>query len=67
MVAPGGYRFSDHAVSGTTLNTINSDQTASVLFATAFNQSPLGANSPVSISDTNAAYLQQVAADTMGY
>lgn len=40
--------------------------TASVLFATAFNQTPLGADPPGNVSDTNTAYLQQIATDTMG-
>jgi hypothetical protein len=40
---------------------------ANVLFAAAFKESSLGADSPASISAANAAYLQQIADETMGY
>ena len=36
------------------------------LFATIFNQSPLGLAAPNNVSETNALYLQQISADTMG-
>ncbi len=40
---------------------------ASVLFAAAFSETPVGADTPVGISDTNEVYLLQIAATVMGY